>query len=206
MTQWWRTARFSLIIVKRPGELTSGVDMRNIYAVVLILFSFEAFAEIAVKPVHSIADIPGQPLADGHYRLHLIDVGTGLSILIQGHDWNLLFDAGSADDKAGNPLSGDSNSRVVAYLYKAIGPSGRESCKPAEDNWPDRDSETQLSIDHAFLSHPHEDHGVMLDDVLECSGAKNIWDSGAINHTVFYRRLIERVSEEGSVEYLTGAV
>ena len=101
----------------------------------LILFSYEAFAEIAVVPVHSIEDIPDQPPATGHYRLHLIDVGTGLSILIQGHDWSLLFDAGSADDKSGNPMSGDSNSRIVAYLYKAIGPSGRRSCRPADDDW-----------------------------------------------------------------------
>ncbi len=133
----------------------------SILLAVLSFFSYEASAEIAVEPVHSIADIPDQPPGVGHYRLHLIDVGTGLSILVQGHDWNLLFDAGSADDKSGNQMSGDSNSRVIAYLYKAIGPSGRRSCKPADDNWAVRSSDTQLPIDHMILSHPHEDHLTM---------------------------------------------
>lgn len=168
-----------------------------------IIVSFSAFANIAITPVHSINEIPQTAPLKGKYRLHLLDVGTGLSILIQGHDWNLLYDAGSADDKSGNQLKGNSNSRVVSYLYKAIGKSGVKSCQPAEDGWSGHTGSTQKIIDYVFLSHPHEDHGVMLDDVLECYKASNIYDSGRINNTVFYRRFIERVSEEIGVKYKT---
>ncbi len=79
-----------------------------------IIVSFSAFANIAITPVHSINEIPQAAPLKGKYRLHLLDVGTGLSILIQGHDWNLLYDAGSADDESGNQLKGNSNSRVVS--------------------------------------------------------------------------------------------
>jgi hypothetical protein len=51
-----------------------------------ILVSISALANIAITPVHSINEIPQTAPLKGKYRLHLIDVGTGLSILIQGHD------------------------------------------------------------------------------------------------------------------------
>ncbi len=172
--------------------------------VILCLISFNALAsEIRVTPIHSVSQLPNIAPIEGHYRLHLIDVGTGLSILIQGHDWNLLYDAGSGDDKAGNQLNGNSNSRIIAYLYKAIGSSGSKNCVPAEDEWDDDTSVTQRNIDYIFLSHPHEDHGVMLDDVLECYEADFIYDSGRVNDTLFYRRFLERVADESGVIYRT---
>ncbi len=78
-----------------------------------------------------------------------------------------------------------------------------KSCQPAEDGWSGHTGSAQKIIDYVFLSHPHEDHGVMLDDVLECYKASNIYDSGRINNTVFYRRFVERVSEEIGVKYKT---
>jgi len=39
------------------------------------------------KRVETAADLPKEPPAPGTYRVHLIDVGTGLSILIQGADF-----------------------------------------------------------------------------------------------------------------------
>ena len=56
---------------------------------------------LEITTVRTVDEIPNQPPDAGHYRLHLIDVGTGLSILIQGNTWNLLYDAGSNDDSAG---------------------------------------------------------------------------------------------------------
>ena len=52
---------------------------------------------IADSRVSSVAQIPHDPPARGRYRVHMIDVGTGLAILVQGHDFNMLFDAGSGD-------------------------------------------------------------------------------------------------------------
>src|SRR5450755_1858998 len=51
------------------------------------------------------------------YELHAIDVGTGLSLLIRGPDFAVLYDAGSNDDTA----RGDAN-RTIAYL-KTLSPA-----------------------------------------------------------------------------------
>ena len=68
--------------------------------------------------------VPSTPPAPGTYRLHLIDVGTGLAILIQGADFTMLYDAGS-NDREEKPL------RVAAYLAAALGPSGDDLCVDA---------------------------------------------------------------------------
>ena len=48
---------------------------------------------------------------EASFEIHAIDVGTGLSILVRGTDFALLYDAGSNDDLA----RGDDN-RTIAYL------------------------------------------------------------------------------------------
>ena len=51
------------------------------------------------------------PPAAAVYRIHLIDVGTGLSVFVEGPGFALLYDAGSNDDDAlGN------RNRVIAYI------------------------------------------------------------------------------------------
>lgn len=157
---------------------------------------------VQVRQVSSASDLSATPPDTGHYRLHLIDVGTGLSVLVQGHDWNLLYDAGSADDKSGIQSSGRSKSRVIAYLYAALGPSGTKKCVPDSDPWPVADL-PERRIDHMVLSHPHDDHGSLMDDVFDCYAVANMWDSGAINDTVFYDRIIERVAAEQGLAYNT---
>lgn len=58
------------------------MKVREIICLCAIFLPLQAFSAVTVTPVHSIQDIPTtKPTAD-HYRLHLIDVGTGLSILI----------------------------------------------------------------------------------------------------------------------------
>lgn len=157
---------------------------------------------INIKEINRSEDIPQTLPNSGHYRVHMIDVGTGLAILVQGHDWNLLFDAGSGDDKAGNQSSGDSKSRVLAYLYHAIGASGGRKCVPADDGLPTHNL-TQRTINYMILSHPHEDHGAMMDDVLDCYKVETMWDSGGINDRAFYARILERVKAEAGIRYLT---
>jgi len=137
-------------------------------------------------------DVPTEPPPAGTWRLHLIDVGTGLSILIQGHDFNLLYDAGTND-------KGETPARVLAYLERAIGPSGDDLCVDPGAPVPG----TRRKIDHVVLSHPHFDHASALDEVLHCYDVANLWDSGAVNDTVFYREILEAVAHSTGLAYHT---
>lgn len=83
-----------------------------------------AAANITHRTARTVEDVDSAPPAAGSYRVHLIDVGTGLAILVQGHDFNLLVDGGSGDDSRGISAT-ENSSRLLAYLWDAIGPSGR---------------------------------------------------------------------------------
>jgi glyoxylase-like metal-dependent hydrolase (beta-lactamase superfamily II) len=109
----------------------------------------------------------------------MLDVGTGLSILIQGADFAFLYDAGTND-------RGERPARILDYLAAAIGP-----CK--------------TPIHHVVLSHPHLDHASALEDVMRCYQVANFWDSGAINDTVFYRDLLAYVGTSAGLVYHTAA-
>lgn len=182
--------------------MTRTINKYKFLLVIVLSVASRAFADISTYEVHSVSDIPAERPDAGSYRLHMIDVGTGLSVLAQGNDWDLLFDAGSQDDNAGNRQSG-TRSRVVAYLTQAIGRSGGRRCTPEGDNWAGDNPSAQLQIEHVFQSHPHQDHGVMLDDVLDCYQVNNFWDSGAMNETAFYERILERVATETGMTYHT---
>jgi competence protein ComEC len=149
-------------------------------------------AEITWTRVETLKDIPGAP-APGTYQIHMIDVGTGLAILVRGSDFTLLYDAGT-NDREEKPL------RVAAYLAAALGPSGDELCiergpKPTG----------RVAIDHIVLSHPHLDHASALDLVVHCYDVKQFWDSGAVNETVFYRELMSGLSRSTTTRYRTAA-
>lgn len=126
--------------------------------------------------------VPHEPPAPGTYRLHLIDVGTGLAVLVQGADFTLLYDAGS-NDREEKPL------RVTSYLAAAIGASGDELCVPPGTPPPT----ARVAIDAVVLSHPHFDHASALDLVLHCYDVHQMWDSGAINEAAFYRELLAAI-------------
>ena len=149
---------------------------------------------ITWKKVDSPDDVPREPPPAGTYRVHLIDVGTGLAILVQGHDFNLLYDGGT-NDRDEKPL------RVVDYLAHAIGPSGDDLCVDKGEPAPTQ----RLPIDHVVLSHPHLDHGSALDLVVHCYDVKNVWDSGRVNDAAFYRDFIEAVAASTTVVYHTAA-
>jgi competence protein ComEC len=140
--------------------------------------------------VRSPADVPETPPAPGHYRIHLIDVGTGLSILVQGNDFAMLYDAGT-NDRDERP------ERVVAYLEHVLGPSGDDLCGQGS-------AVPLRTIDHVVLSHPHLDHASALDLVLHCFAARDVWDSGRVNQAVFYRDFVTAVARGGS-HYHTAA-
>jgi competence protein ComEC len=159
---------------------------------------------IRVHTASAVADVPrGQP-ASGAYRVHLIDVGTGLAVLVQGHDFNMLFDGGSNDDQAGISSTGNRN-RLLAYLFAAIGPSGPKVCVPDGDARPKVDA-PKLTLTHVFLSHPHNDHVSMLDDVLQCYRAANVWDAGVVYQTTAYRSFVQAFADDAQVHLRTATV
>lgn len=149
---------------------------------------------ITWRRVESADDVPHEPPAPGTYRVHLIDVGTGLSILIQGHAFNLLYDAGTNDP-------GETPQRVLDYLALALGPSGDDLCVDKGAPPP----AGRLPLDHVVLSHPHLDHGSALDLVVHCYDVQNVWDSGRVNDAAFYRDFLTAVGASTSVHYHTAA-
>src|SRR5262249_31957535 len=113
-------------------------------------------------------DATGRPPA-GAYYIHIIDVATGLAVFVWGHDFTLLYDGGSNDDRRTG-----ANNRLVAYLT-AIGFA------------------TGSTINHLILSHPHRDHVELLADVVDQYTVSNVWDSGAMNDTQGYHCFIRSV-------------
>jgi competence protein ComEC len=150
--------------------------------------------KITWTKIASPDDVPSTPPPVGTYRLHMIDVGTGLAILLQGHDFNLLYDAGT-NDPGEKPL------RVVAYLARAIGPSGDDTCVDKGEPVPAQ----RLRLDHVVLSHPHLDHGSALDLVVHCYDVQHVWDSGRVNDAAFYRDFLSAVAASRTVNYHTAA-
>lgn len=132
----------------------------------------------AAQTAPAAAVAPGGPPPAGSYVVHAIDVGTGLAIFVEGHDFSLLYDAGSNDDFA----RGASN-RVVAYL-NAVRP----------------DLKT-VGIDHLVLSHPHKDHSELMPDVLTEYPVRNVWNSGALNPICSYRQLLANAAIETGLAY-----
>lgn len=146
-----------------------------------------AVAALAVAPAFAPAFASGaQPAppaaapslapAAGTFVVHAIDVGTGLSIFVEGHDFALLYDAGSRDDYAGG-----SNNRVLAYLRRVR---------------PDL-----TTIDHLILSHPHQDHHEMMASVLAAYRVTQVWDSGSLGDVCGYRAFLTAVAAEPEVTY-----
>ncbi len=103
------------------------------------------------------------------YRLHAVDVGTGLALFVEGPDFALVYDAGSNDD-----LAKGSKDRFVAYLRKVR---------------PDL-----TTVDHLVASHPHQDHLSMLPDVLKAYAVGNVWDSGRFFPSCVYRDFLEAIA------------
>ncbi|MCC7539350.1 MAG: YHYH domain-containing protein [Deltaproteobacteria bacterium] len=156
-----------------------------------------------IRRVSRVADIPSGSPATGHYRIHLIDVGTGLAVLVQGSDFNLRYDGGSQDDSRGLRQRGRTLSRLHAYLWAAVGGSGPNECTPDGDAATPATAER--TIHHVVLSHPHEDHVSMLDEVLFCYRVRHVWDAGVPAETVTYTNFLAQVALEAEARYHTAS-
>lgn len=121
-------------------------------------------------------DRPEETLVGSAYKVHVIDVGTGLAVFVEGPDFALLYDAGSQDDLH----DGDEN-RVVAYI---------DAVRP------------DLSrIDHVILSHPHKDHLQLMPDIFRRYEIKHVWESGRVNKTDGYCHFLKAAMAEPGVQY-----
>ena len=149
--------------------------------------------QIAWKRVQTVADIPPAP-PPGSYQVHMIDVGTGLAVLVRGSDFAMLYDAGT-NDRGEKPI------RVVSYLAATLGPSGDDLCVETGATAP----VTRVPLQHVVLSHPHLDHASALDLVVHCYDIGTFWDSGAVNDTVFYRELLAAIGRAPKIAYRTAA-
>jgi len=114
--------------------------------------------------------------AQHSYKVHVIDVGTGLAVFIEGDDFTMLYDGGSQDD-----LASGADNRIVAYI-NAVRPGLQ-------------------TINHLVLSHPHKDHLELLPDIFDRFTVKNVWDSGRVNATRGYCRFLKKVEAEPAVLY-----
>ncbi len=114
--------------------------------------------------------------APGRHKIHVIDVGTGLAVFVEGPGFALLYDAGSQDD-----LHGGDENRVVAYIRAAR---------------PDL-----TRIDHLILSHPHKDHLQLMPGVFERFEIANIWESGRVNRTDGYCHFLKAAMAEPGARY-----
>lgn len=119
---------------------------------------------------------PVAAAAGSVFRVHVIDVGTGLAVFAEGPGFALLYDAGSQDDLADGP-----ENRVVAYIRR-VRPDLRV-------------------LDHVILSHPHKDHLELMPDVFDAYEVRNVWESGRVNATVGYCRFLRKVAAEPGVLY-----
>ena len=115
-------------------------------------------------------------VAGASYKIHVIDVGTGLAVFVEGKDFALLYDAGSQDD-----LHDGSENRVVAYIHRV------------------RPDLTRL--DYVILSHPHKDHVELMPDVFAAFQVGDVWDSGRVNPTDGYCHFLKAVAAEPGVRY-----
>lgn len=116
------------------------------------------------------------PLIGSAHKVHVIDVGTGLAVFVEGPGYTVLYDAGSQDDLH----DGDEN-RVVAYIRAAR---------------PDL-----IRINHLILSHPHKDHLQLMPGVFSAFQIDNVWESGRVNKTDGYCHFLKAAMAEPDSRY-----
>lgn len=157
-----------------PGETAEVVsDVPGWYQVRLVDGTVGFVSKIWTREV--VASEALIPAGNG-YKVHVIDVGTGLAVFVEGKDFTLLYDAGSQDDLH----DGDEN-RVVAFIH-AVRPDVRR-------------------IDHLILSHPHKDHVQLMPDVFRAFAIGDVWDSGRVNKTDGYCHFLRAIAAEPGVRY-----
>jgi competence protein ComEC len=166
------TTRSAALARLRPGETVAlEGEVPGWYRVVLADgrrgYVSKAWTELV--PETALAPAPA-------WRVHFVDVGTGLAIFVEGPDFALVYDGGSNDD-----LALGSGNRLLAYLRKV---------RP----------DLQV-IDHLIVSHPHRDHVELLPDLFDAYQIRNVWESGRLYDICGYRSLLEKISREPGVVY-----
>ena len=159
----------------RPGESAELLGSVPNWYRVRLTNGVEGFVSKRWTQILSTVPVPaGGP----SFTVDVVDVGTGLAVLVRGQDFTLVYDAGSNDDQA----LGDSN-RMLAFI-REVAP-------------------TLTTIDHVILSHPHTDHVLLLPDLFANYEVRHVWDSGRVNDVCGYRAFIEAVRTEPAVAYHT---
>src|SRR5512139_3996885 len=154
------------------------------YGAVLLLFGCTAPAALPREPTAAATEHERA----ASFSLTMMDVGTGLSVLVRGEDFALLYDAGSNDDRKVGP-----DNRVLAYLRLGLGLSGdAETCGTEVDS-------PRLPLAHVVLSHPHRDHLSLLSDVFRCHAVGHVWESGTTSDSDGYRAFDDAVRAEPGV-------
>lgn len=159
----------------RPGDSATIVgEVSGWYQVKLADGTIGYVSKIWTVVVGS--DTSAEALVGRTYKVHVIDVGTGLAVFVEGPDFALLYDAGSQDDLH----DGDEN-RVVAYI---------DAVRPR-----------LARIDHVILSHPHKDHLQLMPDVFRRFEVKHVWESGRVNKTDGYCHFLKAAMAEPGIQY-----
>jgi competence protein ComEC len=118
------------------------------------------------------------PPAAASFTIDVVDVGTGLGVLVRGQDFTLVYDGGSNDDTA----RGDGN-RMLAYM-RAVAPM-------------------LMQVDHVLLSHPHTDHVELLPDLFASYQIRHVWESGRLHPICGYRAFVDAIRNESGLAYHT---
>ena len=166
------TARSEALARLRPGEsVPLQAEVPGWYRVLLpdgrSGYVSKAWTEILAKA--ALVSAPA-------WRVHFVDVGTGLATFVEGPDFTLVYDGGSNDDLAIGP-----GNRMLAYL-KRVRP------------------DLQV-IDHVIASHPHRDHVELLPDLFDAYSVRNVWESGRLHDICGYRAFLRKISQEPDLAY-----
>jgi competence protein ComEC len=168
------SADTAIIARLRPGDTASLVGEVSGWYIVQLADGTRGYVSKAWTIVKS--DASEEPLIAGRHKIHVIDVGTGLAVFVEGPGFALLYDAGSQDD-----LHDGEENRVVAYIRAAR---------------PDL-----TRIDHLILSHPHKDHLQLMPAVFDTFQIRNIWESGRVNKTDGYCHFLKAAMAEPGARY-----
>ena len=172
------SAQSASVGVLHPGEPATLVGtVPNWYRVQLANGTFGYVSKRWTQIVTTTPPPPPSPVTTGStYTIDVVDVGTGLGILIRGPDFTLVYDAGSNDDQAVG-----AGNRMLAFI-KAVAP-------------------TTTTLDHVILSHPHTDHVLLMADLFAMYQVRQVWDSGRFYNVCGYRAFVEAVHDEPGVTY-----
>jgi competence protein ComEC len=158
----------------RPGDSATLVGEVSGWYIVELTDGRRGYVSKAWTLLRTAPD--AEALAANKFKVHVIDVGTGLAIFVEGQDFALLYDAGSQDD-----LHDGEENRVVAYI-RAARPDLRR-------------------LDHVILSHPHKDHLQLMPGVFAGYEVGHVWDSGRVNKTDGYCHFLTAAMAEPGARY-----